>query len=57
MWTPETARIKSKMLYASSKDTLKISLDGISLEVQATDISEVEYEAINDAVRQTLTRK
>ena len=29
MWTPETARIKSKMLYASSKDTLKVRGAGL----------------------------
>ena len=35
----------------------QINLDGISLEMQATDVGEIEYEAMHDAVMSTLTRK
>jgi len=47
-WTPDTAKIKPKMLYASSKDALRKSLVGISTEIQGTDASEVAYETILD---------
>ncbi|XP_048231233.1 actin-depolymerizing factor [Ricinus communis] len=38
-WSPDTSRVRSKMVYASSKDTFKRELDGIQLELQATDPS------------------
>jgi cofilin len=41
-WAPDTAPIRKKMVYASSKDKFKRDLDGINLEIQATDFSEVE---------------
>ncbi|KAI8444666.1 hypothetical protein BY996DRAFT_2534543 [Phakopsora pachyrhizi] len=43
--SPEEAKIKNKMLYASSKDALRRRLVGIGLEVQGTDLSEVSQEA------------
>jgi cofilin len=42
--SPDDAPVKSKMLFASSKDALRKALVGIHLEVQGTDSSEVEYE-------------
>jgi hypothetical protein len=41
--SPDTARIKDKMLFASSKDALRRAL-GVATEIQATDPTEVEYE-------------
>eukprot|EP01097_Dermamoeba_algensis_P001491 TRINITY_DN1558_c0_g1_i1.p1 TRINITY_DN1558_c0_g1~~TRINITY_DN1558_c0_g1_i1.p1 ORF type:complete len:126 (+),score=30.51 TRINITY_DN1558_c0_g1_i1:273-650(+) len=41
-WAPENAKIKSKMLYASTKDSIKKALVGIQVEIQGTDKSEVE---------------
>jgi len=32
------------MVYASSKDALRRSLDGIATEIQGTDFSEVAYQ-------------
>lgn len=43
--SPDNARIKNKMVFASSKDALRRSLDGIGAEVQATDYDEVSDEA------------
>merc|ERR1711948_33723 len=37
MWNSDSAPVKSKMLYASSKDALKKKLTGIENEFQATD--------------------
>jgi len=41
VWCPETSKIKSKMLYTSTKDSLKKKLVGIGTELQATDASEI----------------
>jgi cofilin len=38
------------MLYASSKDALRKKLVGVHLEVQATDMDEVEYDEIYQKV-------
>jgi len=45
-WSPDTARIRSKMLYASSKDRFKRELDGIQVELQATDPTEMDLTVI-----------
>lgn len=45
---PETSRIKSKMVYASSKENFKRRLVGLSKEVQATDASEVAFDIVRD---------
>ncbi|KAI8001303.1 Actin-depolymerizing factor 7 [Camellia lanceoleosa] len=37
-WSPDTSRVRSKMIYASSKDRFKRELDGIQVELQATEI-------------------
>lgn len=42
---PENAKIKKKMVYSSSKDTLKSKLIGI-LDVQANDASDLELDNI-----------
>ncbi|KAI6707628.1 hypothetical protein NL676_010590 [Syzygium grande] len=45
-WSPETSRVRSKMLYASSKDRFKRELDGIQVELQATDPSEMSIDIV-----------
>ncbi|WFD34123.1 cofilin [Malassezia cuniculi] len=49
-WSPDDAKIKQKMLYASSKEAIRKALVGISTEIQGTDLSEVTYETILDKV-------
>ncbi|KAN0064327.1 cofilin [Thecaphora frezii] len=49
-WSPENAKIKAKMIYASSKDALRRSLVGIASEIQGTDYSEVSYENVLEKV-------
>jgi len=49
-WSPDTARIKQKMLFASSKDALRRALVGIAVEIQGTDSSEVDYESVLEKV-------
>lgn len=42
--SPDESKIKTKMLYASSKDALRRSLVGIANEIQGTDHSEIAYD-------------
>lgn len=48
--SPDTAKIKPKMIYASSKDGLRKKLDGVYTEIQCTDLSEVSHETVLDKV-------
>ncbi|KYO38541.1 cofilin-1 [Alligator mississippiensis] len=41
-WAPECAPLKSKMIYASSKDAIKKKLTGIKHELQANSFEEVK---------------
>ncbi|XP_057778940.1 actin-depolymerizing factor 4 isoform X1 [Salvia miltiorrhiza] len=43
---PDTSRVRSKMIYASSKDRFKRELDGIQVELQATDPTEMDLDVI-----------
>ncbi|KAF5480409.1 hypothetical protein F2P56_001162 [Juglans regia] len=45
-WSPDASRVRSKMVYASSKDRFKRELDGIQVELQATDPSEMSLDII-----------
>jgi len=44
VWSPQAASIRQKMISASSKDAIKKKLDGIQVEWQLTDRSELEAE-------------
>ena len=46
--SPDTAKVKNKMVYASSKDTFRQQLDGVQIELQGTDMSEVDYKIIKE---------
>ncbi|KAF4456682.1 Cofilin [Fusarium austroafricanum] len=45
-WSPDEANIQAKMIYASNRDSLRRSLNGIGLELQATDLVELEYDYV-----------
>ncbi|XP_076948229.1 actin-depolymerizing factor 7 isoform X2 [Bidens hawaiensis] len=45
-WSPDTSKVRAKMVYASSKDRFKRELDGIQLELQATDPSEMSFDIV-----------
>ncbi|KAL0635541.1 cofilin [Maublancomyces gigas] len=45
-WSPDDAPVRSKMVYASSKDALRRSLQGIQAEIQGTDFSEISHETV-----------
>lgn len=42
--SPDGAKIKDKMVSASSRDAIRRSLVGIAVEIQGTDYSEVAFE-------------
>jgi len=50
-WSPDNAGIQPKMMYSSSKEALKRSLNGVAIEIQANDEDEIEYESILERVR------
>ena len=43
---PEDAKVKQKMVYASSKDAIKKKLDGLAKELQATELADLEWEHV-----------
>ncbi|XP_037436857.1 actin-depolymerizing factor 3-like [Triticum urartu] len=47
-WSPESADARNKMLYASSTEGLKKELDGVQIDVQATDASELTLNILKD---------
>nr|GEW00030.1 actin-depolymerizing factor-like [Tanacetum cinerariifolium] len=49
-WSPESSRIRAKMLYATSKGRLRNDLDGVHYEIQATDPTEMELEVLRERV-------
>jgi len=51
VWAPDSAKIKAKMLYASSKDAVRKKLVGIGCEVQATDLSEIDKQVVLERVQ------
>mmetsp|Transcript_12268 Transcript_12268/g.17856 ORF Transcript_12268/g.17856 Transcript_12268/m.17856 type:complete len:145 (-) Transcript_12268:260-694(-) len=42
---PDTAKIKMKMVYAGSKETLKSALVGIGIVINANDFGDLDYES------------
>lgn len=54
MWSPETAKIKQRMVYSSSKDALKKALgEGIGKEIQANDHGDLEFSNVLAIIRTT----
>lgn len=49
-WSPATSSIKSKMIYASSKDALRLAINGIAVDIQGTDFSEIAHETVLERV-------
>ncbi|GFP82350.1 actin-depolymerizing factor 2 [Phtheirospermum japonicum] len=49
-WSPDTAKVRNKMIYASSKDRFKRELDGIQIELQATDPTEMGLDVFKSRV-------
>jgi cofilin len=56
-WAPDNAPIKTKMMYASTKDFFKAFCDGVGAELQATDRDELAEEGMRERVVSGMTRK
>eukprot|EP00088_Acartia_fossae_P002295 TRINITY_DN10920_c0_g1_i1.p1 TRINITY_DN10920_c0_g1~~TRINITY_DN10920_c0_g1_i1.p1 ORF type:complete len:150 (-),score=42.24 TRINITY_DN10920_c0_g1_i1:300-749(-) len=52
-WCPDASKIKKKMLYSSSFDTLKRAFVGVHKVIQANDKSECGQEAVEEILRST----
>ncbi len=50
-WAPDTAKVKSKMVYAGSKEALNRAFNGVGIKINATDLSELTEEVVNDACK------
>eukprot|EP01090_Pellita_catalonica_P003451 TRINITY_DN13126_c0_g1_i1.p1 TRINITY_DN13126_c0_g1~~TRINITY_DN13126_c0_g1_i1.p1 ORF type:complete len:143 (-),score=34.45 TRINITY_DN13126_c0_g1_i1:85-513(-) len=50
LWAPDSSPIMGKMLYTSTKDTVKKQLVGLVNEVQANDFDEITYDLVMDRV-------
>jgi len=51
LWSPDSSRIKAKMLYTTTKDALKKKLVGIGVDIQATDLSEIDVSTVLEKVK------
>ncbi|ODV67295.1 hypothetical protein HYPBUDRAFT_149039 [Hyphopichia burtonii NRRL Y-1933] len=49
-WSPDNAPVRSKMVYAASKDALRRALNGVAADIQGTDFSEVAYDTVLEKV-------
>jgi len=45
---------KNRMLFASSKLTIKKALEGVQVEVQGTDFSEIDYDTVYEKATRNL---
>nr|AQS22575.1 cofilin/actin-depolymerizing factor homolog isoform X1 [Pseudodiaptomus poplesia] len=52
-WCPDSSKIKKKMMYSSSFDTLKRAFVGVHKVIQANDRSECSKEAVEEILRST----
>jgi len=49
-WVPDNAKVRPKMIFASSKDELKKRLVGVACEVQAADAGDLEYPSVVEKI-------
>lgn len=54
LWAPDTAKVKSKMIYASSKEAIKSALVGVGIFLTSTDASELDEEHIQSSIAKFL---
>ena len=43
-WVPDTASVREKMLYSSSKESIKAALNGVGIHINATDSAELDLD-------------
>jgi hypothetical protein len=47
---PESAKIADRMIYSSYKDSVKKSMPGISIEFQANEPEDMDYDQLADTI-------
>ncbi|KAJ1720992.1 cofilin [Coemansia erecta] len=50
-WAPDTAKIKPKMLYSSTKNNLSKRLEGVTTHIQANDLDEVTLDSFQEKLQ------
>jgi cofilin len=45
-WCPDSCKINKKFVYSSTKEPIKRALQGIQKDIQASDISELDYDVV-----------
>ncbi|KAL0484989.1 cofilin [Acrasis kona] len=45
-WIPDRAKVKHKMVYAGTQSEVKKKLNGLQIEIQGTDFSEIDEQTI-----------
>jgi cofilin len=50
-WCPDTAKVKSKMVYAGSKQAILSAMDGVNVVINSTDMSEVTKDVVTAACK------
>ena len=53
--SPDASNVRDKMLYASTKDRFKKELDGIQVDLQATEPCEMSMEIVKERATTTTT--
>ena len=48
-WIPDTCKVRVKMTYSGTKEAVKSAFVGISVNINATDMSEVTQEIVREA--------
>ncbi|MGW3663016.1 hypothetical protein [Streptomyces sp. NPDC005141] len=46
LWPPDTSTVKQRMIFTSSNVALRRSLEGVTVEIRSSDLSDVSYEAV-----------
>ncbi|CAH8508208.1 unnamed protein product [Dicrocoelium dendriticum] len=49
-WNPSALNIRTKMIYAASKDAIRLKLIGIKHEVEANDLDEITEEELRQKI-------
>lgn len=50
-WAPDTAKVREKMLYSSSKTDFRRQLDGVAVEMQCNDVDDTKMTLLEQKVK------
>ncbi|XP_060943322.1 non-muscle cofilin 1-like [Limanda limanda] len=56
MWTPDTSKCKDKMVYASSKQSIRKAVPGIKHEMEFNDTSDYEIETFAEKLGKNISK-